>query len=227
MAKTKQKPAIALKVDVPVSVPESKRKKFEGALVELLFGQDRVRPEAEKSLRKAGVNTKKLARLTRPRRIGLCPSPGDFEFLPNLRLARAAKKAGISLLGGGRVTLKFDYKVGVSTATSRELNVHIGIPESLRYPEVLDDMSEGLFGSCTLPKDATDFLHAHGIDLDEITTKLAPLPPTTRVSPRVAAILAEAGFTTERMGTIKTRSMDEAAAVSLDCGTTWSKRTCC
>lgn len=199
--------------------------------MELLFGYDRVRPEAERILVKAGVDTKKLARLSRPRQLGLCPKPGNFEFRPNLRLAQAAKGAGFTLNGGGLVSIyiEFDYTSRAGTASSRELHVSVMVPQALQYPQVLDDISEGLFGTCNLSKDATDFLHAHGISLQEIQTKLAPIPATSRVSPRVAAILSESGFTTDRMGAIKATSMESPAAQPSACFQNggWSKGTCC
>jgi len=144
--------SLSIRVNVPVSVPQAKHKEFKEALMELLFGYDRLRPEAVALVSQAGVDVEQLSRLSKPRPLGLCPDSTDYEFKPNARLAKAAKEAGLLFTGGGQVSAYMDFEYAKTRAAGpvNELHVSIGVPAGLNYPEALDDISEGLFGTCDL-----------------------------------------------------------------------------
>ncbi len=211
-----------VEVVVPALVPEKERATFERAMVAFLFGHDRVRPELEPALKARGVDIKRLASLSGPEPLGVCPSPGALEFVPSPRLAKVASDKGINLTNGGKVNLTFNYdKYAHKASTEKALEINLSLPGSFAKAgsvsdDDVNDVSRALFGDCQLSQRAQNYLLAHGVDLVEIAAthkaelRNGMLPPTTRVRPEVAQILGSQGFNTDIIGQLKDQAMAKA-----------------
>jgi len=225
-----------VEVVVPAKVPEKERPAFEQAMVAFLFGHDRIRSELEPALKARGVDIKRLASLSGPEPLGVCPVPGALEFIPTPRLAKLALEKGISLTDGGRIHLSFNYeKYAHRASTEKALEVNLGLPDAFAKEDSIseDDVSgvtRALFGDCQLAQRAQAYLLAHGVDLVEIAAthkaelRNGMIPPTTRVRPEVAQILQAHGFNTDTIGQLKVKG-NITALVKDDAA--WSKTTCC
>lgn len=230
---------VVVEVSVPIPVPKAQRPEFEKAMVNFLFGHDRLRPELEGVVQKRGVNIDKLATLSVPDRLGLCPTEDALEFVPSRALADLAKKLGISLVAGGSLSVRFDYDTSsTSDSSRRSIEIRLGLPETLTNDdtfssETLGDIAEALFGGCELTAKAAAYLRAHGIELDTLASENAEIlnggeiPPTTRVDPKTAEALSAVGFRTDLLGLMDVRTIRDVAGEGKEVRMQWSRRTCC
>lgn len=236
---------IEIEIDVPVEVAKEDRAEFESAMIEFLFGKDRVRPELHEALIREGIDIKRLATLSEGEPLSVCPTPGALEFRPTQALAAWGRKHGVGFTQGGRLMIAFNYDPAPKRRDSdaRTLRVNLGLPDAVPKDdaEALGDVTRALFGDCALSPRAQDYLLAHGVDLVEFSGRYAErldggaMPATTRVSPRAAATLARHGFDTDRIGRIQVDSIrgmrpDLAEMSRIDdpwTKTVWSKTTCC
>lgn len=229
---------------MPVRVPEEERERFESAMIDFLFGYDRLRPDLEEAVSKRGVDTKRLASLCAPEPLGVCPTPGAREFIPPPALTRLAAERGFTFTRGGRVFVHFNYEHHAEgrAAPEQTLEVNLGLPPGFVGAEearsdVVGEVTRALFGDCQLPARAQDYLRAHGVDVVELATesRAGPgeaVPPTTRVRPGVEQVLNELGFRIDRHGQFAVNSIRDLARLSKAgddpwTKTIWSKTTCC
>lgn len=209
--------SIVVEALIPFEVPPEQRHDFETAVVEFLTGRDRLRPELAAAVQKRGVDVKQLAKLTMPRLMGLCPTPGALEFVPGPELAKIAHRQGLSFTSGGKLGIEFKYAPDAK-APHDALRINLRIPSELAKHltgTAAGEIVTALFGDCELPQAVQDYLAAHGVDLNEIIRAewkhAEKIPPTTRVSPETAARLKKHGFNTEQYGQIKVLSISALA----------------
>lgn len=225
---------IQIEVLVPVEVPIAERSVFEQAMVEFIFGADRVRPELNEALTAAGVDVNHLAALSQTPVVGVCPSPGALEFIPSQRVVEVCKSSGIDLTSGGSVQVGFSYEAFVDKpAPSDELLIDLKLPHSVvstasESPEMVADIVEALFGDCQLAAPAQAYLRAHGIELTELAAHNVDrlggpeVPFTSRVNPDVHRYLEENGINVNQVGRMGVNS-----TAAINGGVTWTKATCC
>jgi hypothetical protein len=199
---------------IPANVPPKDQPAFEAAVVEFLFGTDRPRPELRTELAARGVSLNALAAVSKPR-LGLCPDPDAYEFVPSRSLAKHAAASGFSFTGGGSVDVLFQY--GHAEKNSSDvLYVNLKLPREIAQnisDEHTGDIATALFGDCELPRGAQAYLDAHGVGLEEVAHKAdakfrgGSVPTTTRVSPENARLLKDAGFNTDQFGKLQIKSV--------------------
>jgi hypothetical protein len=231
---------IQIEVLVPVEISVQERPAFEQAMVDFLFGADRVRPELREALAAEGVDFNHLAALSEYSLIGVCPYPGALEFIPSYRVVEACKGRGIDLTSGGSVQVEFSYDAFVNKPSpSDELLINLKLPESLasvasESSEFAADIIEALFGDCQLAEPARDYLRAHGVELKELAARNvdrlggAGVPFTSRVTPQVHRYLMEKGFNVNQIGRFGVNAVDGVSPLSGGAGgVSWTKATCC
>ncbi len=229
---------LIIDVAVPLTVNKKNLASFEKAFVEFFMGYDRVRPEIENLLTEQGVDVKKLASLSKPEKLGLCVSPRAFEFAPSLKLKTFAKNKGLDLSSGGKIEFKFLYDKKGNGDDEKELTVNFRLPalEENLSEEITGEIVQSLFGNCELPEKAENYLNERGINLTNLAARLAKfnegeIPPTTRVSEKVASVLNDSGFNTEIFGKLKVTSIfdieSQVAAINPLSPVMWEKSTCC
>ncbi|WP_446210312.1 hypothetical protein [Micromonospora sp. IBSANI012] len=228
---------IQIEVLVPVAVADQDRARFEQAMVDFLFGSDQVRPELREELARAGVDLNSLAALCLPARLGVCPTAGALEFVPSEKLMTVCKRHGIDLAAGGAVMVAFDYDAYASKPKPPDrLEVNLLVPDAVTdvvadSAELTADISEALFGDCTLPPAAQAYLRAYGVDLADVAARSVDrlggpdVPFTSRVSPLVHRYLTEKGFNVDQYGRFEVSRVGRAGLP--DGGLMWEKATCC
>lgn len=238
-----QSSTIVIEVLIPGEIPEDRRAKFESAVLQFLFGADRLRPELAEAVREHGADPNHLAFLSAREKIGVCPDPDAHEFIPGPILSRLAAERGLSFTRGGSVCIEFSYDSKFRHAPNT-LTVNLRLAPGLATEitrEATAELVGSLFGDCQLSVRAQEYLRAHGIDLVELAAehhkvlRMGHLPPTTRVRPEVAALLNEHGFNVDQFGRLEVSTIDDLRETDMldEAGMPqgprmqWTKTTCC